>query len=63
MDLCIREVRMKTEEHFAYEGVTRGIDKSLALCEQELEERIRSLRSVIGVSAHGRDLEVKTSGK
>ena len=58
MDLCIREVRMKTEEHFAYEGVPRGIDESLALCERELEERIRFLRSVIGVSAHGGDLGV-----
>ena len=49
---------MKTEEHFAYKGVPRGIKESLALCERELEERIHSVRSVIGAPTNVRSLEV-----
>ena len=38
IDLCVREIRKRTEEFFAYDVVPRGIEEAMAMCERELEE-------------------------
>ena len=57
IDLCVKDIRRRTEEYFACDAVPRCIEESLAVCERELEDRIRSLRTLIGASTLVRDLE------
>ena len=58
IDLCVSEIRKRREEFFAFDEVPRGIEEAMAMCERELEERIRSMRMLIGASTLLRDLEV-----
>ena len=58
IDLCVGEIRKTMEDFFAYEEVPRRVEEAMAVCERELEEKISSIRSAIGVSSSGRSPEV-----
>ena len=58
IQLCVREIRKKMEEFFTDEEVPRRVKEALAVAEREIEERIRSIRTVIGASTLGRNAEV-----
>ena len=54
VSLCVSDIRKETEKFFVG-GIPRGIEESIAVCERELEERIRSLRRPRVAESLGRD--------
>ena len=58
IQLCVREIRKRMEEFFCVEEVPRRSEEALVMCEREIDERIGSLRMLLGASTLVRDLEV-----
>ena len=54
VDLWVSDIRKKSEEFFMGE-IPRGIEEAIAVCERELEERIRTLRMSLVAESLGRD--------
>ena len=57
IQLCVREIRKRMEEFFGFEEVPRRIEEAVVVCEREIDERIGSMRMMIGASTLVRDLE------
>ena len=58
IELCVREIRKRTEEFFGFEEMPRRIKEALVVCEREIDKRMVSMRMRIGASTLVRDLEV-----
>ena len=58
IQLCVREIRKWMEEFFGVEEVPRRIKEAVVVCKREIDERIGSLRMLLGASTLVRDLEV-----
>ena len=57
VQLCMEEIRKRIEEYFSLEEVPRRIEEGVVVCEREIEERISSLRMMIGASTLVSDME------
>ena len=58
VQLCVVEVKKRIEEYFGSKEVPRRIEEAVEVCKREIDERIRSLRMMIGASGLVADLEV-----
>ena len=57
IQLCVEEIRKRMEEYFGLEEVPRRIEEAVVVCEREIDERISSMRMMIGASTLVRDME------
>ena len=57
IQLCVREIRKRMEEFFGVEEVPRRIEEAVVVCEREIDERIGSMRMMLGVLTLVRDLQ------